>query len=201
MAQQKRDLSRVIELFFESGHLARVQRSGFVHLGDFKQSIAEHTNRMLFISLIMAKILGADEEKVLKMCLFHDLPEARCGDHNYLQQKYDTRDEKRALVDALKNIPGKDEILSIYEEFERSETNEAMIVRDADQLELLLSLKLFIENGCKKAETWIPNLIKRLKTELGKDLAQRILETSSDSWWYKNKNDKCWINPGNKKRR
>lgn len=192
---EKGDLSRIIEFFFESGHLAKVQRSGFVHLGDHKQSVAEHTNRMIFIGFVMAKTLGADDSKVLKMCLFHDLPESRCGDLNYLQQKYDTRDEKRALLDAIKDLPGQEEILSVYEEFEKSETLEAMISRDADQLELLLSLKPLIENGCGKAKTWIPNLVKRLKTELGKDLAERILKTSSDSWWYKNKNDKCWVNP------
>jgi len=40
------------------------------------------------IGFILAKLEGADREKVLKMCLLHDLAEARTGDANYLNQQY-----------------------------------------------------------------------------------------------------------------
>jgi len=35
----------------------------------------------------------------------------------------------------------------------------------------------------KGPEKWLPVILKRLKTETGKQIAQSIMETSWDEWW------------------
>ena len=75
--------------------------------------------------------------------------------------------------------------ISAESESSAKETKEAKIARDADQLELLLCLKEQIDIGHKRAETWIPLLLKRLITEEGKELANTIIETDSSDWWFK----------------
>ncbi len=38
------------------------------------------------------------------MCLFHDLPEARIGDLNYVNKKYVQANEEKAIADATEAI-------------------------------------------------------------------------------------------------
>ncbi len=140
---------------FEVGMLNRTPRSGFQFLGTGEQSVAEHTNRMLHVAFTLARMSDAkiDELHLLRLVLFHDLPEARTGDHNYLNRKYVHEDLERLLAETARAWPFGD---------------------------------------------WITPLLARVKTEAGKKLAQEILATRWDAWWFNDKNDPHWVN-GNKR--
>ncbi|MEZ4602464.1 MAG: HD domain-containing protein [Desulfobacterales bacterium] len=65
-------------------------------MGASKESVAEHSFCATFIAYVMAMMEPeADSLRLISMCLVHDLPEARTGDHNYVQKKYVTIDEER----------------------------------------------------------------------------------------------------------
>ena len=53
---------------------------------DPTDNIASHSFRAAFIGYFLAKQLKADANKVLKMCLLHDLEEIRTGDHNWIHK-------------------------------------------------------------------------------------------------------------------
>ena len=69
----------------------------------------------------------------------------------------------------------------------------AGIAKDADQLELLLMLKKLGDLGNTHVSDWIAPLLARLKTEAGKQLAQEILSTRWDEWWFGDKKDSHWV--------
>jgi putative hydrolase of HD superfamily len=139
-----------------------------------------------------------DVGKVMAMCLFHDMAETRVSDLNWTHQKYVTRDEKKAVHDIVEPLPfGKDMLKTIHE-YEKRASREAVIAKDADSLELLLSLKEEIDIGNSRAKTLLPSLIKRLKTDTAKKLAKTISKTSSDHWWFANQGDPYWVNRGEK---
>ncbi len=73
-------------------------------------------------------------------------------------------------------------------------TPTAQLANDADQLELLLSLKELADLGNLQAADWLPSLLARLKTDAGKQLAQEILATPWNEWWFSNKQDPHWVN-------
>lgn len=75
-------MSKPAKFFYEAGMLMRTPRSGFQFLGSGSQSVAEHTYRMLNIAFVLNRLVPepADELHLLKLVLFHDLPEARTGD-------------------------------------------------------------------------------------------------------------------------
>ncbi len=179
-----KELGRVADFLFEAGILAKLPRSGFAFLGSGDQSIAEHTHRTAVLGYVLATLEGADVERVLKICLFHDLPETRTSDLNNVSKRYTQAQLEKALRDQTEGLPFGEEIKELVEEFEAGETKEAQIARDADQLELLLSLKEQLDLGNKKAEKWIPYVLTRLKTETAQRLAQTILQTDSDGWWF-----------------
>jgi len=177
--------------------LKRTPRTGLQFLGSGEESVAEHVFRVVFIGYALARLeQDVDELKVLKMCFLHDLPEARIGDLNYVNKKYVTADETKAIRDLAETIPFGGDIEQIIEEFNRAETREAQLANDADQLELILMLKEYKDLGNKYADEWISYALKRLRTEKAQALAHAIIDTDSTSWWFKDKSD-WWINGGN----
>jgi len=186
---------------FEVGVLAQTPRSFFRHLGGLQQSIAEHICRTVYIGFALAhleKERGSqiNIEKVMEICLFHDLGEARALDLDYISQKYNKSDELKAIEDAVKDLPFGQRIVSAFKEMDEKSTTEGIVAKDADNLELLCSLKELMDAGNKQAESWIPPILKRLNTLSAQQLAQEIINTDSNDWWYENKEDNYWVSGG-----
>ena len=132
--------------------------------------------------------------KVMEMCLFHDLTEARISDLNYVHLKYTTRDEGKALKELTDSLPFGKRIQNLIAEYEAKKTIESKLAKDADQVEMILSLKEQIDLGTARAGKWIPPILKRIHTKEGKELASIILKTESDAWWVGDEKDEWWIN-------
>ncbi len=191
---------KITDFLFEVGMLSKTPRSGFFFLGSGEQSVAEHTNRVCYIGYVLAKISKnkVDGAKVLEMCLFHDLAETRISDLNYVHQKYTKSDESAAINDLTSELPFGEKINVVIHEYEIRESYESKLAKDADILELILSLKEQIDIGNEKAKSWIEAAVKRLKTKEGALLAKDIIKTDSDRWWYGNKDDQWWVNRNKK---
>ncbi|MBN2396980.1 MAG: HD domain-containing protein, partial [Deltaproteobacteria bacterium] len=95
----------IANFLFEAGMLQKTPRSGFQFLGSGHESVAEHVLRTIFIGYTLCKLEpGVDEARVLKLCLIHDLPEARTGDMNYVNKKYVAVDETKAVDELAKTL-------------------------------------------------------------------------------------------------
>ncbi|MBI3536607.1 MAG: HD domain-containing protein [Chloroflexi bacterium] len=179
----------------EVGMLNRTPRSGFQFLGSGEQSVSEHTHRMLHVAFLLARASDerVDELKLLHLVMFHDLPEARTSDHNYVNRRYVIEDLEKVLREGERVWANGKEIAAYVREFEAAETLEAKLAKDADQLELLAMLKEQFDLGNASARAWMDSAIKRLHTVAGKHLAQEILATRWDEWWYADKSDPHWV--------
>jgi len=177
-------MKQIANLLFEVRILKDIVRSGYAFLGSGKESIAEHSFMTAFICFAMARIdADINSEKLVTMALVHDIAEARTGDFNYVEKKYSTIDEAKAISHLGKNIPFGRDIKHLIDEFNSGETKEAKLVKDADQISFILELKKLDDTGAKGPEKWLPVIIERLKTDTGRQIAQSILETSWDEWW------------------
>jgi len=187
-------MKNLANFLFEVGMLKRTPRTGFQFLGSGNESVAEHIFRTAIIGYTLAKIDGeVDSGKVMQLCLFHDIPEARTGDMNYVNKKYVQVDEARAVDDLAKTLPFGDEYKATIDEFEARETRESELAHDADQLEMILALKEYRDLGNRNADEWYPFSKLRLKTEIAKQLAETIWETDSSKWWFDDDHE-WWIN-------
>jgi putative hydrolase of HD superfamily len=196
----KNDKERVVDFLFEVGILSKTPRSGFYFLGSGDQSVAEHLNRVMFIGYALAmREKNVDMTKILKMCLFHDLPEGRTSDLNYVHQKYANVNERKVVEDMTETLPFGDDIKTVWEEYEERKTRESIIAKDADILEWILSLKEQVDTGNVRAREWISIAAKRLKTDNAKKLMPSILKTESDHWWFNDKKDSWWVNRNKEK--
>src|SRR5918912_970227 len=100
-------MSQFANFFHEVGMLAQTPRSGFPFLGSGEQSVAEHVFRMLNVAFILARLTDekVDELHLLHLTLFHDLPEARTGDQNYVNHKYVDVNWDKLLNDLSSELP------------------------------------------------------------------------------------------------
>jgi putative hydrolases of HD superfamily len=187
-------LKRMARFMFELGMLKRTPRTGYQFLGSGGESVADHCFRAAVIGYSLGSLEPkADRDRVILMCLFHDFPEARTGDHNYVNKKYVTVDEEKAIQDQVADLPFGDEISRLIHEFNSQETLEARIAKDADQLDLILELKEQLDLGNAQAGEWLSFALKRLLTEGGRQLAEEIMTTNREAWWFDKKTD-WWIN-------
>jgi putative hydrolase of HD superfamily len=184
----------VVNFLFELGMLKKTPRTGYQFLGSGKESVAEHSFRTAVIGYALSRHEpGADAMKTLLMCLFHDLHEARTGDHNYVNKRYVHIDEEKAVRDLARDLPFGNEIVSLFREFLDSHSPEACLSRDADQLDLILALKEQLDLGNPYAHDWLHYALKRLQTESAKRMAEEIMATDSTEWWFEKKTE-WWVN-------
>ena len=190
----------IVHFLFEAGMLKKTPRTGYQFLGSGKESVAEHCFRTAVIGYVLStQAAGADSRKATLMCLFHDLHEARTGDRNYVNKRYVTVDEERAVEDLTRGIPFGEEIGSLIDEFNAGESLEARLSRDADQLDLILELKEQKDLGNKYADDWLYYAEKRLTTPTGRDMAREILRTDSADWWFEKRTD-LWVDGSDHKK-
>ncbi|MCE5332984.1 MAG: HD domain-containing protein [Desulfobacteraceae bacterium] len=183
---------KIINFFFELGMLKKTPRSGYQFLGSGRESVADHSYRVAMIGFTLARLAGnVDPFKTVCLCLFHDIPEARTGDQNYVNKRYVRVDEKGAIADLAETLPFGDEVKSLLREYREEDTEEIRLAHDADQLDLILELKEQNDLGNVYAAKWIHFARQRLVTPIAKAIAEEVLTTDSTDWWFKG-HDEWW---------
>lgn len=180
-------IKRDIELLFEIGCFRLIPRSWRRFLAPMAANNSEHSFRVAWIALALAKYEKVDNEaKILKMALAHDLPESRCGDVDYLSRQYAERKEAKAIEDILKETIYSEEMISLWNEYEKRESVEAKIVKDADNLDVELELQEMKEQGSSLKNIWKEDRNKsvypKLYTESAKKLWKEIESHNPHSW-------------------
>lgn len=187
-------MKNLANFLFEVGMLKRTPRTGFQFLGSGAQSVAEHSFRTAVIGYTLANLdPEADVGRVLKLCLFHDIPEARIGDLNYVNKKYVRANEQQAIADLAATLPFGDDYRETLGDFAAGESREALIAHDADQLEMILALKEYKDLGNRYADEWYPFALRRLQTENARKLAETIWNTDSSRWWFEGGDADWWV--------
>lgn len=118
------------------------------------ESVAEHSWMMTLMAfLIRDEFPEADMDKVIRMCIIHDLGEAFTGDIPTFEKTEDNENtEEDLLYKWLKTLPEPQriEMTSLFEEMKERETTEAKIYKAIDSLEAL------IQHNISELSTWIP---------------------------------------------
>lgn len=106
------------------------------------ENVASHSWRMALMALWMTdEFPEADMDKVMRMCLIHDLGECFTGDIPTFCKK--DSDEKReasllnAWVESLPE-PHRTQMAALYQEMEALETLEAKLYKSIDKLEAVI---------------------------------------------------------------
>lgn len=111
--------------------------------GGRHESVAEHSWRITAMAFfIKDEFPDLDMDKVIKMCLIHDLGEVFTGDiPSFDKTKENENTEERLLGDWVKSLPEPfaSEMASLYKEMDALETKEAKLYKSLDKLEAVIS--------------------------------------------------------------
>lgn len=106
------------------------------------ESVAEHSWRLtLFAYLIRDEFPEADIDKVIRMCMVHDLGEAFTGDIPAFDKTDSDEDvEKQRLYRYVRTLPEpySSELIALYDEMYALETTEAKIYKALDNMEAVI---------------------------------------------------------------
>ena len=184
----EQQMERITDFFHEAGHLRHTPRSGYAFLGSGSENVAEHSYRTSVIGYTLAKLAGADAARVTFLCLFHDLHEARTGDFNYVNHRYDTCRDRDALQDAVDGTGLEQDILEGWDELQERRSLEARLAHDADQLDLICNLKAELDKGNKFAADWLESAVKRLRRPrpCARSSCVRTITAGGTAAWTKN---------------
>ena len=116
------------------------------------ESVAEHSWRVSLMAMLLKdEFPDVDTDRVVRMCLIHDLGECFTGDIPAFDKTADdARREETLLAEWVERLPGavSAELKSLYAEMERLETKEAKLYKALDKLEAV------IQHNESPLETW-----------------------------------------------
>ena len=118
------------------------------------ESVAEHSWRVTLMAYLMRdEFPQLDMNKVMEMCLIHDLGECFTGDiPSFEKTKADTAREDGLLAQWVASLPHPycDGMAALYAEMDALETPEAKLYKALDKLEAVIS------HNESPLDTWLP---------------------------------------------
>lgn len=146
------------KVFLDMLHVAERLKNTTRHCytsGGRHESVAEHSWRLVLMAFwLQEEFPELDMNKVMRMCLIHDLGECFTGDIPvFLKTEADTEKEDRLLADWVNSLPASvsAEMDALYTEMNALVTPEAKLYKALDGLEALIS------HNESDISTWEPN--------------------------------------------
>ena len=157
--------------------------------GGRHESVAEHSWRLALTALFLRDEFPAlDMDRVIRMCLIHDLGECFTGDiPSFLKSGGDEERERSALETWVASLPApySVELKTLYAEMDALETDEARLYKALDKLEAV------IQHNESDIATWLPreyelnltyadenvacsDYLKRLREEVRRETRDKI---------------------------
>lgn len=150
------------------------------------ESVADHSWRIALMAMLLSgeeEFRDVDMDRVIRMCLIHDLGESFTGDiPTFEKTDADTRTEDELFFAWVQSFPKpqREEWQALLAEMERLETREAKTYKALDKLEALIS------HNESDIATWLP-LEYELQLTYGQENVQfseylRALRQEIDEW-------------------
>lgn len=118
------------------------------------ESVAEHSWRLALMAyLVRDEFPDVDIDRVILMCLFHDMGEAITGDIPAFQKtSSDELAEDKVVAQLLQQLPKPyaSALTELFHEMGEQKTREAMLYKSLDKLEAL------IQHNEADLSTWLP---------------------------------------------
>ena len=126
------------------------------------ESVAEHSWMMTLMAYFMKdEFPEVDMDKVVQMCMIHDLGECFTGDiPTFDKTKAHEENEENLLYSWVRTLPENyaNEMIALFEEMAERKTIESKIYKAIDGLEAL------IQHNISDLSTWIPKEYELNKT-------------------------------------
>jgi putative hydrolase of HD superfamily len=186
------EIEGMLEFLRAAEKLKTTHRSSFSSSGQ-SESVAEHSWRLCLWALAIRPALpDIDFERLVKICIVHDLGEAIGGDVPAPEQARrggsKSAAERLDLLQIVRPLPSalRDEVIALWDEYEAASTPEARLAKSLDKLETILQhtqganpadfdYRFNLSYG--RRHTAEPALIAEIRQLLDADTERRALES------------------------
>ena len=148
------DVLKLLETLHTAEKLKDTTRHAYTS-GGRHESVAEHSWRITLMAYFLRdEFPEADMDKVIRMCLIHDLGECFTGDiPTFLKTAEHEATEEKLLLGWVSSLPEpyRTEMADLYREMDARETLEAKIYKALDNLEAV------IQHNESPLDTWSDN--------------------------------------------
>ena len=145
--------SELLKILEVAGRLKRTTRHCWTEL-DRKESVADHSWRIALMAMLLTpEFPDTDMDKVVRMCLIHDLGEAFTGDiPTFWKTEADVEKEEGLFDGWVATLPEdtRAEWTALLAEMEALETKEAKLYKALDKMEAVIS------HNESDISTWLP---------------------------------------------
>lgn len=187
------NLDKYFEILHRAEQLKNNTRHSWTSSGRH-ESVAEHSWRLALMAYFMKDAFpGMDMNKVILMCLFHDMGEAFTGDIPAFQKtKEDSHREDDVTAEWIRTLPAPydQELGRLFDEMNKLETEEAKLYKALDKMEAViqhneadirtwLPLEYDLQLNYGKEETDFSEVTKNLKEYTDHDTREKIRKAQS----------------------
>lgn len=143
------EVPQILEFLRATERLKTTARSAHTSAGEI-ESVAEHSWRLCLMAMLLrGEFPAVDFDKLIRICLVHDLGEAISGDIPAPEQARRLAadpsatkgaQERADLLTLAAPLPTRlrDEILALWDEYEEARSPEAKLAKALDKLETIL---------------------------------------------------------------
>ncbi len=139
-------------LIQQAGALLQMPRAHRRNLWTSFDTIASHSYHVATIAYVLCKMEWLSDEQAMKWCtigVFHDLAEARTGDHDFVAKKYNDCNEDQAVSDQFTNVDWGPWLQALLDTYEHRTDPISKCVKDADQLAQMYHERVLMRQGNK----------------------------------------------------
>ena len=144
-----------LDILMQAGKLKITPRHCFTE-GDRYESVADHSWRISLMAMLLSheeEFRDLDMNRVIRMCLIHDLGESFTGDiPTFLKKSSDEEGEEDILRNWINTFDDetRKEWLDLLDEMNTQKTLESRVYKSLDKLEALIS------HNESDIRTWLP---------------------------------------------
>lgn len=159
--------------------LKHLPRTGWLRAGiSHPETVAAHSWQMAMMALYLSdKVKGQyDFDKLIKLCLCHDLAESVLGDITPKDKGYTRKSSKeKEIMDNISKETQFETAAQLFAEYEENLTSEAQLAHDLDKLDMYVQAQDYEQKyPDKDFEEFKASAVSQIKTPLGKALLKEI---------------------------
>jgi putative hydrolases of HD superfamily len=181
-------MPHLLDLALSATQLKRVPRSGWqmrgAPLGGHPENVAAHSYGVVFLTMLLLDLDARPLDRLLALhlAIIHDLAESLVGDlpatiSRFLPKHHKHAAERAAMEAIVADSPLATDYLDLWEQYNRADSAEAQLVKEADKLDLMLQAFHYEQAGQRNLDEFWQNVtLASFETSAARTLFTELLE-------------------------
>lgn len=168
-----------------SEKIKHLPRSGWLRMNiNNAETVGAHSWQMTLMALYLStqsENTEYDFDRIIKLCICHDLAESKIGDITPKDAAYSMKGEReQQAMEEIANAADFPLLSELFREYEANQTQEAKLAHDLDKIDMLAQVLYYQKQYPDRDwEEFKQSAQNNIHTEIGKKLVKELLKEES----------------------